>query len=43
LKATSPSVGASQASTTMATVPPMKLDTPAVNSASPVLPLSVIW
>ena len=27
----------------MATVPPMKLEKPAVNSASPVLPFSVIW
>ena len=27
----------------MATVPPMKLDTPAVNSARPVWPFSVIW
>ena len=27
----------------MATVPPMKLEMPAVNKARPVLPLSVIW
>ena len=41
-KATWLSVGAMNANTMIASVPPIKLDTPAVNSARPVLPLSVM-
>ena len=41
-KAISPSTGAKPATTTAATVPPIKLLTPAVNKAKPVLPFKCI-